>query len=72
MEYTKGFLILAKLVELTNKSSKVKKIKENTVKTFEPERSVVSMVYSPQFAFLDPDLRRGWDLNPRESCDSRG
>ena len=69
-EYTKGFSILAKLVELTNKSSKVEKFKENTVNTFEPLKSIVPVTYTPNFSFLDPALRRVQDLNLCEPCGS--
>ena len=71
-EYTKGFLILSKLVELTNKSSKVQKYDKNEVATFELSRSTVPISYTPNFAFLDPIVRKGRDLNPREHCCSRG
>ncbi len=64
-EYTKAFKILAKLVELTNNSTKVDKKDEFEELTFVQDEKVDNSIYNHHFAFLHPEVRRGWDSNPR-------
>lgn len=64
-EYTKAFKILAKLAELTNKSTKVDEKVENTNTTFVREEKIDNSIQNGSFAFLHPEVRRWGDSNPR-------
>ena len=65
-ELTKAFQILAKLVELTNKSTKVDKNEEKQSTTFELNEKIDKPIQIPSFSFLHPEVRRRQDSNLRE------
>jgi hypothetical protein len=60
-EYTKGFMILERLVKLTNESTKVIKYVRQENNTFEQDKKIDTTVQIADFGFLNSDLRRGWD-----------
>lgn len=56
-EHTKAFKILAKLVDLTNNSTKVDKKDEIVNTAFIPEEKIDKSIQTSNFIFLHPDVR---------------
>ncbi len=69
--YTKPFQILSELAELTN-NSKVAKDKVKKTKTFKLPERIDLTTQTGDFLYAYPEMRREWDSNPRESCNSQG
>jgi site-specific DNA recombinase len=62
-EYTTAFKILAKLIQLTNESSKVDENRENYNSTFEPEEKTVKSTKLSNFGLLCSDVQGCSDSN---------
>lgn len=65
-EYTKGFKILAKLIELINKRSKVDENPQKDNNTFVQEEKIDKSSKTAQFCLQYPEVRRRQDSNLRE------
>ena len=63
-EYTKAFQRLAELVELTNRSKATEEV-ENMELKFEQAEKLDDTAQMEHFWYAHPELRRGWDSNPR-------
>ncbi len=62
--YTKPFKILSELIDYTN-SSKVELSEVQSEEIFELDEKIDDTVQMEQFWYAHPEMRRGWDSNPR-------
>lgn len=67
--FTKPFQILVELAALTNNSN-VSVAEVKTDRIFEPSKKTDTTLQTATFLAAYPVLRRWWDSNPRDSCES--